>query len=102
MWADLKAGRRPGMKQLGLLVYGGVSFVSMLVMTALALFAWNTRLGPVVRRGVPAPWDVLVLLAAVVLITFPIWVRIAKAVVRLVKRVPRRALGTPEPVEVTA
>jgi putative peptide zinc metalloprotease protein len=102
LWADIKQRRRPGIKQLGLLIYGGVSFVSMIVMSVLALYAWNTRLGPLVRKGVPAPWDVVVLAAAIVLLTFPLWVRLAKAAQRLVKRIPRRGVAAPEPVEAAA
>jgi putative peptide zinc metalloprotease protein len=104
LWADLRARRRPGLKQTGLLVYGGVSFVSMLAMTVLGVYAWNTRLGPLVRKAVPAPWDLLVLAAAVVLITFPIWVRVGKAVRRVVTHFTRRSAPavSPELAEVPA
>ncbi|MGN6605678.1 MAG: FHA domain-containing protein [Jatrophihabitans sp.] len=102
LWHDLRARRRPGLVQLGLLVYGLASCVSLVAMSALALVAWNGRLGPLVRRAVPAPWDLVVLAAAIVLVTLPIWVRLAKAAARLARRPTREAVAHAEPAEVIA
>ena len=68
------AGRGP--REAGLALYGLTAVVGGYLFTVLGLIAWRHRLGPFVHRHVPAPWDVVVLLSLIVLVTFPVWVRL--------------------------
>jgi putative peptide zinc metalloprotease protein len=102
IWRDLAQRKRPGPKQVGLAVYGLAAVAAAIGFTLLALLAWRTKLGPLVRQTIPAPWDVVVLLGGVVLVTFPIWVRVVKAVRRLLVGTRRRPSLAAEPAEVPA
>jgi putative peptide zinc metalloprotease protein len=98
IWTDLRARRRPRLRQLGLLLYGLAAVVGGYVFVLLGLIAWRHRIGPFVHHHVPAPWDVIVLLAGIVLLTFPIWVRLARWLHRLAGGMQRRA-GSPTGLE---
>lgn len=105
VWLDLRARRRPAARQFGLLLYGLVAVVGGYLFTLLGLIAWRHRLGPLVHHHVPAPWDLVVLIAGIGLVTFPIWVRLARWLGRLgttrrtLRHPPRLAADT---VEVSA
>lgn len=100
IWTDLRARRRPGLRQLGLLLYGIATVVGGYVFLLLGLIAWRHRIGPFVHHHVPAPWDVVVLAAGIVLLTFPIWVRLAKWVQHTSGRArrPARTVARIEPM----
>ncbi len=85
MWRDLRAGRRPRLREFGLALYGFAVVVGTALLVALAVTAWRTRLGPLVHRYVPSPWDVVLVVGVVGLVTFPIWVRLVSRARRWVR-----------------
>ena len=104
VWRDIAQRRRPGLKQVGLLGYGVAALAAAVGFMLMALLAWRSKLGPQVHKVLPAPWDLLVLAAVIGLVTFPIWVRIGKAALRLARRGrpgPTPIVGA-DPAEVTA
>ncbi len=86
LWQDIAARRRPRAQDFGLALYGLAVVVGGYVFLVLGLIAWRHRLGPLVHRHVAAPWDSVVLGAAVVLLTFPVWARLANKVRGLARR----------------
>jgi putative peptide zinc metalloprotease protein len=98
VWADLRAGRRPRLKQWGLAAYGMTAVVGMVAMVAVGAFSWRTRLGALADTYLPAALTVPVVIAGIGLAMFPIWYRLYKKLVSLVRR-----SGTKQtPVQVSA
>jgi hypothetical protein len=88
-------------RQLGLALYGLAAVVGGYVFLMLGLIAWRHRLGPLVRDHVPSPWDAVLLVAAIALVTLPVWLRAAKRIARFARaRAGRRA--APVPAELPA
>jgi putative peptide zinc metalloprotease protein len=80
LWRDLRAGRRPGPRQLGLAAYGLAAAVGMALFVLIALVAWNSRLGELVERYVPSPLDSVLVGVVIGLALLPIWFRLARSV----------------------
>jgi putative peptide zinc metalloprotease protein len=80
LWRDLRSGRRPGPRQLGLAAYGLAAVVGMALFVLIALVAWNSRLGELVERYVPHPLDSVLVGVAIGVALFPIWFRLARSV----------------------
>lgn len=104
-WRDLGARRWPGVKQLGLFVYGLAAVICTLLFAVLGMVAWNSRLGGLVHDHLRPPWDSVIIVAGVALLMFPVWSRWAKRLIATVRRRrPRADAQAPstEPVEVAA
>jgi len=98
LWRDLRAGRRPGLRQLGLALYGLLAMVGAALFFGLALVFWNSRLRQAIAEHVPAPLDTIVFGGLLVLVTFPIWFRLGAAVTRAIRRLRagrQPAVGAP-------
>lgn len=104
LWRDLRAGRRPGLRQLGLAGYGFTALVGMSLFLVMAFLMWNSRLGDLVQDTLDPPLDTLVVVAGLGIALFPIWYRIVRKVVGLIRRARQRnpAGQAAEPVEVAA
>ncbi|WP_433781603.1 FHA domain-containing protein [Actinomycetospora sp. CA-101289] len=89
---DLRAGRRPGPKQVGLLVFGVLSAICLWAMIALSVMTWNSRLGGLAREYVAQPWLTILVVLVIALIVFPVWFPRARTIVRRMKE--RRAART--------
>jgi putative peptide zinc metalloprotease protein len=101
LWRDLRAGRRPGLRQFGLALYGLLAIVGAALFFGLALLFWNSQLRQTIAEHVPAPLDTIVFVALLVLVTFPIWFRLGAAVARAVRRLrSSRHPAVGAPVEV--
>ncbi|MDT4920149.1 MAG: putative peptide zinc metalloprotease protein [Pseudonocardiales bacterium] len=86
VWRDIAQRRRPGLRQVGLLGYGVAALGAAIGFMLMALLAWRSRLGPQVHKILPAPWDIVALVAVIGVVTLPIWVRIGKAARRAARR----------------
>ncbi len=105
IWRDLRAGRRPGFRQVGMAAYGFTAIVGMTLFVLIALLAWNSRLGDLVQTHVRPPLDTILIAAVIGVAMFPIWYRVVRAVVVRAKRRTARgatASGEATPVEVAA
>ena len=90
---DLRAGRRPGAKQVGLLVFALLSVVCLWGMLAMSALTWNSRLGNLARDHVPQPWLTVLVVAALLVLLFPVWYGRVRTLVRKVRA--RRSRATP-------
>ncbi len=86
LWRDLRAGRRPGLRQLGMAAYGFGAIVGMSLFVLIALVAWNSRLGDLVQKYLRPPLDTVLVAAAIGVAMFPIWFRIVRGLVVRSKR----------------
>lgn len=86
VWADLKAGRRPGFKQWGLAAYGMTAVLGMAGMLTLALITWQNRLGGLAKDYLPPGTTIPVIIIGVGIIMFPIWFRVYRTISRWVTR----------------
>jgi putative peptide zinc metalloprotease protein len=105
LWRDLRQGRRPRMRQLGLAAYGLTALVGMVLFAVMAVVAWRSRLGGLVQDYVKPPLDVLLVSMGIGLALFPIWFRLMQKVISLRRRRAReRALtvAATTPAEATA
>ncbi len=93
-WADLRHGRRPGWRQIGLAAYGFSAIAGLAVFVVLAFLMWRDRLGGLVRDHVPPGIDILVVALGIGIILFPIWYRLIRKLVLLVKRRPKEVPAT--------
>lgn len=91
-WSDVRSRTRPGPKQIGLVVFAVASAGCLYAGLALAVVAWNSRLGQLLAQVVPQPWLTVLVVAALVLLLFPIWYPRARA-----RRARRRSPGSPVP-----
>lgn len=85
--ADLRAHRRPGAKQLGLVIFAALSAVCLYCMLGLAVLTWNSRIGNVAHQLVPQPWLTVLVALVLAVLMFPVWFPWAR---RQVARIRRR------------
>ncbi len=85
IWSDLKNGRRPGIKQIGMAAYGFTAVVGTGLFVLLGFLAWRDRLGGLVDEYLPPGIDVLVIALAIGLIMFPIWYRLVRRLITFIK-----------------
>ncbi len=86
IWRDLRQGRRPGLKGVGMAVYGVASLVGMVLMLGLAGLMWRSRLGGLVGDHLRPPWDLAVIGAGLAVVLFPIWYQVGKKLKTRVSR----------------
>ncbi|MCD2194777.1 FHA domain-containing protein [Actinomycetospora endophytica] len=79
---DLRSRRRPGAKQIGLVVFAVASMICLYGMLAMSVMTWNSRVGGLLRANVPQPWLTLVVVAVVAVVIFPVWYPRARTLVR--------------------
>lgn len=82
LWRDLRARRRPGAKQVGLVVFAVLSAVCLYAMLGLAVVMWNSRLGDLGRAYVPQPWLTVLVVIALAVLLFPVWYGPARKLTR--------------------
>ncbi|MEJ2890349.1 FHA domain-containing protein [Actinomycetospora aeridis] len=97
--SDVKARRRPGPKQVGLLIFGVLAFVCLWAMLGMSILMWESRLGDFARQYVPQPWLTVVVVGGLLLILFPAWF---PRVQKLVRRMKARRAKKAEPAESAA
>lgn len=86
VWADLRAGRKPGWKQLGMAVYGFTAVVGMAAFAVLAFVMWRDRLSGLVEDYLPPGLDVAIVALGIGIVLFPIWYRLGRKVIGLLRR----------------
>jgi putative peptide zinc metalloprotease protein len=86
IWADLVHGRRPKLRQVGLAAYGMIALVGTVAMVAVGLFSWRTRLGGLADRYLPPALTVPVIVVGIGVAMFPIWYRMYKKLISLMRR----------------
>lgn len=96
---DLRARRRPGPKQLGLLAFAVASMVCLYAMLVLAVQMWNSKLSALLVGYLGKPLTAVVVIAAIALLIFPVWYPLARRIAAFVRR--RREAREPEPVPAT-
>jgi putative peptide zinc metalloprotease protein len=89
-WQDVAHRRRPGWRGLGLLGYGAAALVCTYVFLLLGIRTWNGRIGTAVDRHIHPPWNVLLIVAVIGLVMFPVWYRLGRKGVLLARRVAAR------------
>jgi putative peptide zinc metalloprotease protein len=92
IWRDLRARRRPGLRQLGLALYGVVAVSTLAGFAVVGLMAWRARLGNLVADRVPVQLQAIVVAVGIGVIFFPIWYLVIKKIRAAVNRV-RAARG---------
>jgi putative peptide zinc metalloprotease protein len=91
LWADLRARRRPGPKQVGFVVFALLSGVCLYAGVVMVAILWNSRLGDLLRDHVAQPWRTVIVTAGIALLLFPIYYPpLRKLRARLAKRPARR------------
>ncbi|WP_203832215.1 FHA domain-containing protein [Catellatospora citrea] len=85
IWSDIKAGRKPGIKQIGMAAYGFTAVVGTGLFVLLGFLAWRDRLGGLVDEYLPPGIDVLVIVLGIGLIMFPIWYRLFRKLTGFIK-----------------
>ena len=85
IWSDIKAGRKPGIKQIGMAAYGFTAVVGTGLFVLLGFLAWRDRLGGLVEEYLPPGIDVLVIVLGIGLIMFPIWYRLFRKLTGFIK-----------------
>ncbi len=93
-WADLRKGRRPGWRQIGMAAYGFSAVAGLAVFVVLAFLMWRDRLGGLVRDYVPPGLDIVVITLGIGIILFPIWYRMIRKLILFVKRRPKEVPAT--------
>ena len=99
---DLRAGRRPGAKQVGLLVFGLLSVICLWAMAAMSVMTWNSRVGGFARQYIPQPWLTVLVVLVVGVIVFPLWFPRVRTLVRRLRArraTPATPAGTPAPAD---
>jgi putative peptide zinc metalloprotease protein len=94
IWSDIRAGRRPGWRQLGMAIYGFTAVVGMTIFVVMAILLWRDRLGGLAHTYLPAGVDVIVMVLGLGLVLFPIWYKLAKRVITLFQRRPKEVATT--------
>jgi putative peptide zinc metalloprotease protein len=91
---DLKSGRRPGAKQIGLVIFAVASMACLYAMLGLGVMTWNSRVGGLARSIVPQPWLTTVVILVLALVMFPVWFPRARTLIHKVRE--RRLLSRPD------
>lgn len=86
IWADLRGGRKPGLRQWGMATYGMTAVLGMAAMLTMAAFSWRTRLSGLVEQYLPNGLAIPVIVVGLGILLFPIWFRIYRKVSTLVQR----------------
>jgi putative peptide zinc metalloprotease protein len=94
IWADLRRGKRPGWRQIGMAAYGFTAVAGMVVFAGLAFVLWRDRLGGLVHNHVPPGLDIAVIVLGIGIILFPIWYRLIRKLFLLLKRRPKEVPAT--------
>jgi putative peptide zinc metalloprotease protein len=102
LWSDLRARRRPGLREIGLAVYGLAALVGSFGFLYMGIFAWRARLGGLVRAHVHAPFDTVVVVAGIGLVMFPVWLGFATKLIAAVRRQRERRRRALEPAAIGA
>jgi putative peptide zinc metalloprotease protein len=103
IWSDLKAGRKPGLRQIGMAAYGFTAVIGMVLFLLLGFLAWRDRLGELVDEYLPSGLKIPIIAAGIGLAMFPIWYRIGVKLVSIVKTRSDKARVTAHgAVEVTS
>ena len=95
LWRDILGRRRPGVKQLGLAIYGLAAVAATFGFLGLGIVAWRSRLGGIVQKYFPPPFDTAAIVVLIALLTFPIWLRMVKKLFTLVRRMLRKPAVDP-------
>jgi putative peptide zinc metalloprotease protein len=69
-----------------LAAYGLMAVVGTYLFLVLGILAWRSRLGGFVHAHLRPPFDTVVVVAAIALLTFPVWYRYARRVATLARR----------------
>lgn len=85
IWSDIKAGRRPGIRQIGMAAYGFTAIAGMGLFLLMGFLVWRDRLGELVDDHLPAGLKIPIIAGGIGLIMFPIWYRIGVKLVSIVK-----------------
>jgi len=94
IWADLRGGKRPGWRQIGMAAYGFSAIVGMVVFAVMAFVLWRDRLGGLVHKHVPPGLDIAVIALGIGIILFPIWYRLIRKLILVFKRRPKEVPAT--------
>jgi putative peptide zinc metalloprotease protein len=86
VWSDLRGGRRPGLRQWGMAVYGMAAVVGMAAFLTMAVFSWRTRLSGLVEHYLPRGFAIPVIVVGLGILMFPIWFRLYRKVSTVVQR----------------
>jgi putative peptide zinc metalloprotease protein len=86
IWADLRGGRRPGLRQWGMAAYGMAAVLGMIAFMTMAVFSWRTRLSGLVAHYLPNGLAVPVIVVGLGILLFPIWFRLYRKVSTVVQR----------------
>jgi putative peptide zinc metalloprotease protein len=95
LWRDIAARRRPGPKQVGLVIFAVTSMICLYAMVVLAVLLWNSRLGDLLRDHVDQPWRTVVVIAVIALLVFPIYYPLVRS---LRSRLHKRHRTSPDPI----
>jgi putative peptide zinc metalloprotease protein len=94
IWADLRGGKRPGWRQIGMAAYGFTAIAGMVVFAVMAFVLWRDRLGGLVHQHVPPGLDIAVIALGIGIILFPIWYRLIRKLILVFKRRPKEVPAT--------
>lgn len=92
IWADLRSGNKPGWKQMGMAIYGFTAVTGMIVFAVLAFLMWRDRLGGLVGEHLPPGLDVAVVAVGIGVVLFPIWYRLGRKAMAVLRRKPAPAM----------
>lgn len=93
-WADLRGGKRPGWRQIGMAAYGFTAVAGMVAFAVMAFLLWRDRLGGLVHQHVPPGLDIAVIVLGIGIILFPIWYRLIRKLILVLKRRPKEVPAT--------
>jgi putative peptide zinc metalloprotease protein len=91
IWADLKSGRKPGWRQVGMAAYGFTAVTGTALFVVMAFLIWRDRLGDWAREFLPPGADVVVMVLGLGLVLFPVWYRLGMRLTTLFRRRPKEA-----------
>jgi putative peptide zinc metalloprotease protein len=94
IWADLRRGKRPGWRQIGMAAYGFTAVAGMVTFAVMAFVLWRDRLGGLVHQHVPPGLDIVVIALGIGLILFPLWYRLIRKLILVFKRRPKEVPAT--------
>lgn len=94
-WRDAVRRHVPRWRELGLLLYGVAAIVCTYLFLWLGVKTWNGRLGATVDRHLHPPLNVVVVVAAIGLVMFPVWYRFARKLRVIALRLWRRLRPAP-------